>query len=217
MGNFVNFNLSVLEPFKFLHSHRAIGHEICVNSEKADNPIISLNFYSQLIIILSRMKGELNKGGLIRGGATAIPRSESLAWILHSERENQLEKIWRERMDLDWQACHRGRWQRLDSPSIQGQIRGLHHDSISSLGFLVCTSVNEIGNWKVLGVTRDGDEAISFLFNSPLVSKWAGERQTIGELRLVMTIMHYLLLKGVANTATRGLGNYRKLRQQTGS
>ena len=60
-----------------------------------------------------------------------------------------------------------------DSPFIRGEIRDLDHDSVTSLGFLVCTSVSEIGNWKVPGDTRDGDEAI-FALNSPL-SKWAGE------------------------------------------
>ena len=93
-------------------------------------------------------------------------------------------------MDLDLQGP--------DSPFIQGKTRGLHHDSISSLGFLVCTSVGEIGNWKVRGGTRDSDEAIFkfALFNSPL-SKRADEWQTI---ELVMEIIYNLLPVVVADT-----------------
>ena len=111
------------------------------------------------------------------GGAIAIPRSEPLTWILQSERGNQFEKnLAKEGGTLDWRELKS--WQYPDSPFVRRERGSLHHDSVTSLGFLVFSSVSEIERWPNRKNTSDEDGVIFAVFNSPL-SKRAGERQAI--------------------------------------
>ena len=90
--------------------------------------VLIIEFNKRLIIMLSYMKRELAKGGWIRGGVIAIPRSEPSTWMLQSEEGSQLNKIYRESMELLNRRI-------LEAPYVRGESSDLRLDAVTSLGF----------------------------------------------------------------------------------